>query len=269
MDAALVTVGDELLSGDTENTNATWLARRLTERGVSVERVVVVPDEEAVIARYVRRWSDSFDAVVTTGGLGGTHDDVTMAGVARAFDRSLVVDETARADVEATVESYREANPDRAERYELRIDVEAQSALPEGARVLLNPEGLSPGCVCGNVYVLPGIPDEMRAMFDVVADEFGGEVVSESLYTPAPEGALYEQFRAVTAQFDVTVGSYPALQPAPNRVKVVGTDRGTVRAAADWLAARIDTVDPPAATGADAPEGSDGSDAAPDASDDG
>src|SRR6056297_3653733 len=89
MDVAVVTVGDELLSGETENTNATWLCRRLTARGTSVRRVVTVPDVEADIARVVNELRAEYDAVVVTGGLGPTHDDRTMAGVAAAFGRDL------------------------------------------------------------------------------------------------------------------------------------------------------------------------------------
>ena len=93
MDVALLTVGDELLAGDTENTNATWLARQLSERGVTVTRVLVVPDDRDVIVDYVRDWAGAFDALVVTGGLGGTHDDVTMDAVAEAFDRELVAED--------------------------------------------------------------------------------------------------------------------------------------------------------------------------------
>jgi len=81
MEVALITVGDELPAGDTENTNATWLARRLTERGVAVERILVLPDDRGAIARQVREYSDAFDAVLVTGGIGGAPDDVSMEAV--------------------------------------------------------------------------------------------------------------------------------------------------------------------------------------------
>jgi len=90
MQVAVVTVGDELLAGDTENTNASWLGTRLTERGADVRRVVVVPDDEDAIAAEVSTLADRYDAVVVTGGVGPTHDDVTMDGVAAAFDREMV-----------------------------------------------------------------------------------------------------------------------------------------------------------------------------------
>jgi len=95
MDAAIVTVGDELLVGDTENTNATWLCGRLADRGVTVRRVTVVPDEVAEIARVVNEYYAEYDAVLVTGGLGPTHDDVTMEAVAAAFGRDLVANDQA------------------------------------------------------------------------------------------------------------------------------------------------------------------------------
>ncbi len=255
MDVAILTVGDELLTGDTENTNASWLARQVTERGASVVRMLTVPDDPDVIEEAVREWSAVFDAVIVTGGLGGTHDDVTMDAVAAAFDRELVVDPEVRADVAETAAAYREANPETVEEYDFELDVDAWSTIPEDARAVTNPAGLCAGCVVENVYVLPGIPEEMKATFDAMADDFGGDAVSTTLYTPAPEGALTSHLAEVRDEFDVAVGSYPSGGPAHNRVKVVGTDPEAVEAAARWLEARIDVVD-------DDGESGDGEDAA-------
>jgi molybdenum cofactor synthesis domain-containing protein len=244
MQVALLTVGDEILTGDIENTNATWLARQLTERGVSVTRIITVPDDADVIESTVREWSDAFDAVVVTGGLGGTHDDVTVDAVAAAFDRPLVLDPEAEAHVERRVASYRERHPERAEQYpEPRIDPADWASLPEGARPLIVPDGLSPGCVVENVYVFPGVPDEMKAMFELVADDFGGDAVSETLYTPAPEGALTDALAEVRDRFDVAVGSYPS-KSEHNRIKVLGSDEEEVAAASAWLHERVPVVDP-------------------------
>jgi molybdenum cofactor synthesis domain-containing protein len=243
MQVAVLTVGDEILAGDIENTNATWLARQLTERGVTVTRILTVPDDRAVIAETVREWTDAFDAVVVTGGLGGTPDDVTMDAVADAVGVSLAVNDEAKADVETTIAAYRERYPDLAERYpDLDLDVDQHASIPAGARPLLNTVGLSPGCVVDDVYVFPGIPEEMKAMFDGVAEEFGGSVVSELLYTDAPEGALTEQLLAVRERFDVAVGSYPS-RGEPNRLKVVGEDGEAVAAAVAWLREHVETVE--------------------------
>lgn len=238
MDVALLTVGDELLAGDTQNTNATWLARQLTERGVTVARVLVVPDDRPLIANTVRDWGAQFDAVIVTGGLGGTHDDVTMAAVADAFDTGLTTEEFVVEDVVRTVADYRDRNPELVDRYELDLDIDAWAATPEGSRPLLNEPGLCPGCVLENVYVFPGVPEEMRSMFESVAEAFDGNAVSEILETDAPEGAMPAVLAQARERFDIVLGSYPA-QDGPNRVKITGTDPEEVRSAAAWIEKRI------------------------------
>ncbi|WP_225335736.1 competence/damage-inducible protein A [Halomicrobium urmianum] len=241
MDVALLTVGDELLSGDTENTNATWLARELTGRGASVRRVLTVPDDREVIADYVREWRDRFDAVIVTGGLGDTPDDVTVEAVADAFDRELEVREDVRERVEEKARQYREENPERFEEYEFDIDFDETAALPAGARPLQTEESFNPGCVVENVYVFPGFPEELRTMFGAVAEEFGGDVVTESVATVTPEGALKDVLDGVRKQFDVAVGSYPVRDDRPGRVKVSGTDSEEVESAAAWVRERVRT----------------------------
>lgn len=239
MQVALLTIGDELLAGDTENTNATWLATQLTDRGATVVRILVVPDDIDLIARKVAGYAEQFDGVIVTGGLGGTPDDVTMDAVARAFDRPLVVDDRALADVEETVENVREEYPN------IDVDAEAEASVPEGSRPLLNTAGLAPGCVLENVYVLPGIPQEMRAMFESVGEEFAGDVRSRVLYTPTPEADLIDDLSAAGERFDVAVGCYPDRDVRRNRIKLVGEDEAELDAAAAWFEERVETVDGP------------------------
>ncbi|WP_122088274.1 competence/damage-inducible protein A [Halalkalicoccus subterraneus] len=239
MEVAILTVGDEVLAGDTQNTNATWLAGELTDRGATVARILTVPDDHDLIVEVLQRWSDRFDAVIVTGGLGGTHDDVTADALAAAFDRALVVDETAREDVIESVAAYRDANPETVAAHDVDIDVDAWAALPEGSRVLLNPEGLCPGCVLENVYAFPGVPDEMKALFSSVAAEFGGETDSRTLYTPQPEGSMLDALAGVRERFDVAVGSYPATE-GKNRIKLSGTDPEALVEATDWLRGHVE-----------------------------
>ncbi|MFC6951240.1 competence/damage-inducible protein A [Halorubellus litoreus] len=226
MDVAVVTVGDELLSGETENTNATWLCRRLTERGTRVRRVMTVPDDEADIARVVNEFHAEYDATIVTGGLGPTHDDRTMAGVAAAFGRDLEHSQ----DVEDwLVEHGGYAAGDLAA---------GTTAVPVDARVLHNVEGVAPGAVVESTYVLPGVPGEMKAMFELVAEEFEGEQTHvETVFAAEPESALVDRFERVQAEFDVTVGSYPG---DGVRIRVSATDADEVAAAAAWLRERVD-----------------------------
>lgn len=236
MQVALLTVGDELLAGDIDNTNASWLARQLGDRGVSVVRILVVPDDEAVIADHVREYSDAFDAVIMTGGLGGTPDDVTMASLARAFDRDLAVNDDALAAVEARLAAIADTYPD------LDIDATAEASIPAGARVLVNDAGLSPGCVVKNVCAVPGIPAEMKAMFAQVADEFSGKLQTRTLYTPTPEGQLLSVLSAVKDKFGVAVGCYPNRNEGRNRLKLRGTNEAQLDAATAWLREEIETA---------------------------
>jgi len=226
MRVALVTVGDEILGGDTENTNATWLCRELTDRGVDVERVTVVPDRVADIARVVNEYRASYDAVVVTGGVGPTHDDVTLEGVAAAVGTELAEDPDAVTWLETEGGYARE---------EL---AEGTAVLPVAGEMLPNHEGVAPGCVVENVYVLPGVPAEMKAMFGAVAGEFSGEVRTvETVTTTEPESALVDRLAGLRERFDVGVGSYPGENV---RVKIRGTDPDVVAEAAAWLRERVE-----------------------------
>jgi len=239
MDVALVTVGDELLAGDTENTNATWLARQITERGATVARMLTIPDDRALIARWVGDFSGEFDAVIVTGGLGDTPDDVTLEAVADAFGREMAVQDEVRERVAAKARRYREQNPERYETHDFDLNLEETAALPVGARPLLTEASFNPGCVVENVYVFPGFPEELRVMFDSVAEEFGGEAVSDAVATATPEGALKGVLDGVRDEFDVAVGSYPARGGTPGRVKVTGTDPEEVERALAWVDERV------------------------------
>lgn len=248
MDAAIVTVGNELLAGDIENTNATWLAAELTDRGVDVARITVVPDDESVVAARVESWAATFDAVLVTGGLGGTPDDVTMPAVAAGLDCDLVVDPIAETDVQEKIDRIYEENPDLG--FELRA--EWYASMPEGATPIPNPEGLAPGCVAENVYVLPGIPEEMRAVFGNVAGDFGGDVVTRTLYSPEPEGALASPLGELTDRFEVRVGSYPNRSADRTRITVTGDSDDVVAAAVSWLRNRTGVSLDSVTDGADA-----------------
>jgi len=230
MHVAVINVGDEILAGDTTNTNATWLCDRLDERGVDVERITVVPDRVADIARVVNEYRAEHDAVVVTGGLGPTHDDVTMDGVAAAFGREVERNEEA---VEWLVEHGGYERDDLAE---------GTSHLPAGARVLHNEVGVAPGCVVDDeVYVLPGVPQEMEGMFERVAGEFDGERTHVVVVTvDEPESALLDRVEELRERFDVTVGSYPGEYV---RVKLKDVNADAVEAAAGWLRERVDVVE--------------------------
>jgi molybdenum cofactor synthesis domain-containing protein len=232
--AAIVTIGNEIVSGDIENTNASWLASRLERLGIVVRLVAAVPDEVDAIARIVRREADEADLVVVTGGLGGTPDDVTREAIAAAFDRPQREHE----EIAARLRARFTRAPEYAARWAL---------LPEGARPLEIERGGAPGFVLENVYVLPGLPGEMKPMFESIEDELRSErpisswrrtfSTRESEITPL----LVEAARRYP---DLRVGSYPTFTPDGPLVEVVvkSADEETLTAASTWLATEIEAL---------------------------
>ncbi|WP_254768461.1 competence/damage-inducible protein A [Salinilacihabitans rarus] len=243
MDVAIVTVGDELLAGETTNTNASWLAARIAERGGTVRRILTIPDDRDLIAETVREWRAAFDAVIVTGGLGATPDDVTVEAVAAALDRDLEVRPAVRDRLEEKAARLREERPELFADHDLELDLDRGATLPAGARALLTESGWAPGCVVENVYVFAGFPDEMREMFDRVSEAFAGDVVSKSLLTATPEGALGAVLAGAPERFDVSLGSYPTKGDAPGRIRVSGTDEAEVDAALAWIRERVTPAD--------------------------
>src|SRR2546427_1261682 len=209
--ASILTIGNELVSGDVPNTNASWLARRLAPLGVEVRLTAALPDEIDAVAAFVRAEAPHVDFLLVTGGLGGTPDDLTREAIAAAFGvRQQEVPEVA-----ADLRTRFTRNPEYAARCAL---------LPRGSRPLANPLGGAPGFAIENVYVLPGLPSEMEAMFDSIAEEFrrGSPIGSwrreyrtrESVISPA----LVE---AGERWPGVLVGSYPAFRADGPVVEVV------------------------------------------------
>jgi len=229
MRVAVVTVGDELLVGETVNTNAAWLGRQLRDRGVTVERTTVVPDRTADIAKVVNEYHAAYDAVIVTGGLGPTHDDVTIDGVAAAFGRDVVDSE------EALTWLAENGGYSRADL------TEGTGEIPAGSRFLPNHEGVAPGCVVENCYVLPGVPGEMKRMFAEIEAEFSGAYQHVVTVDAAePESALLDRLESVQQRFPVTVGSYPGECVT---VRFEGDEAALVEEAAAWFRERTERPD--------------------------
>jgi len=229
MEVAVVTGGDELLAGDTTNTNATWLCGELTDSGVDVRRVTTLPDDVAAIARVVNEYRAEYDAVLVTGGLGPTHDDRTMEAVGAAFGRDVDHNQAAE-DWLVEEGGYSAENLDPG-----------TTAIPVGSEPLHNEVGVAPGCVLENVYVFPGVPAEMQAMFADVAEAFQGpDRYVRQVPVDEPESHLVERFAELRDRFDVDVGSYPGDHV---RVKLSGTDLEQVESAEAWLRERADLLE--------------------------
>ena len=229
--ASILTIGNELVSGDVPNTNASWLAKRLAPLGVAVRMLAALPDEIEAIADFIRAEAPRSDVLVVTGGLGGTPDDLTREALAHAFD----VPQEEVPELADDLRTRFAGAPDYAARWAL---------LPRGSRPLPNPLGGAPGFVLENVYVLPGLPAEMEAMFDSVAEE---------LRRGNPIGAWRRTYRTRESTIapalvkcgerwpGVLVGSYPAFRADGPTVEVVvkSSDADELAAAAAWLDEQI------------------------------
>jgi molybdenum cofactor synthesis domain-containing protein len=235
MIAALLTIGNELVAGDVPNTNASWLAKRLEALGVRVVLSASIPDELERIVDFIRREAPLADHLIVTGGLGGTPDDITREAVAAAFD----VPQENVPELEADLRRRFTRDPDYAARW---------ARLPRGSTPLENPRGGAPGFRIANVWVLPGLPSEMEAMFDRYADAFRTEAPIGSwrhVLTATGESEIAHLLVAATKRWPtVLVGSYPRFLPDRREVEVVlkSADEAALAEATTWLAGALDTL---------------------------
>jgi molybdenum cofactor synthesis domain-containing protein len=232
--AAILTIGNELVSGDTENTNASWLARRLESLGVKVAISAAVPDETERIVDFVRRERPLVDHVIVTGGLGGTPDDITREALAAAFAVPQELVPALADDLRARFSG----DPEYAARW---------AALPAGARPLDNPLGGAPGFQIANTWVLPGLPAEMRAMFDAYAGELAADRPIETWRRryAVRESTIASALEQATERWPgVSVGSYPSFEPSGPQVEVVlkSADPEALGAAKTWLGSELDRL---------------------------
>jgi molybdenum cofactor synthesis domain-containing protein len=231
--AAILTIGNELTSGDVTDTNGAWLAHRLERLGVTVTILAAVRDEIDAVARFIRREAADVDFVIVTGGLGGTPDDLTREALAAAFG-------VAQASVPELAEALRARftrDPDYAARW---------AELPVGSRGLENPLGGAPGFAIENVYVLPGLPVEMKAMFESIERELasGSPIGVWRRTYQVRESEIVEVLVEVGERFPgLLVGSYPTFGDTGPHVEVVlkSSDEEQLAAAADYVSTALDT----------------------------
>lgn len=228
--AAMLVIGDEILSGRTRDANAHHLATVLTEAGVRLSEIRVVPDVPERIVEAVNALRGGVDHVFTSGGIGPTHDDITADCIAAAFGVAIDVRGDARAILaEHYARTGRELNEAR-----LRM-----ARIPDGACLIENPVSAAPGFAIGNVYVMAGVPSVFQAMLQtVVAGIDGGPpLLSTSIRAEMGEGDLAGPLGAVQAAFpDVSMGSYPFGGGAGAILVLRHTDRARIdEAAADLL----------------------------------
>jgi molybdenum cofactor synthesis domain-containing protein len=232
--AAILTIGNELVSGDVPNTNAAWLAQRLAPLGISVHMLAALPDEIEAIADFIRREAPRADVLLVTGGLGGTHDDLTREAIAHAFGVAQEEVPELAADLRARFAR----DPEYAARW---------AQLPAGSRPLRNPLGGAPGFAIENVYVLPGLPSEMEAMFGELAEELrGGSPIGtwRRVYRTGESRIAAILAEAGERYPAVLVGSYPSFHEHRPEVEVVvkSSDAAALAAASAWLESALEAA---------------------------
>jgi FAD synthetase len=212
--AAICVVGDEVLSGRIEDSNALYLCRRLTDLGVAVRRVAVVPDDVPAIAAEIAAVAPAFTHVLTSGGVGPTHDDVTMEGVARGLGRPL----TRHPEAAAVIQKF--YGPDMADAALRMAD------LPEGAALVTNEAIRFPVIRVANVWVFPGSPHLLQAKFEAVKGHFESTPFAGGvLRADASEPEIARFLGETQARFPgVAIGSYPQEPGSP--VRLLLTVRG-------------------------------------------
>lgn len=232
--AAMLVIGDEILSGRTRDANMHHLAERLTETGIDLKEVRVVSDDADAIVDAVRALSASVDHVFTSGGIGPTHDDITADCVAAAMEASIDVRDDARVILQAHYD---------------RKDIEMNEArlrmarIPDGATLIDNPVSAAPGFTLQNVHVMAGVPKIFAAMVESLLPTLtgGAPLLSETVRIHRGEGDIAGPLSALNAEFaELSFGSYPFQQDGKFGASIVirGTDTGRLAEAA----ARLRTI---------------------------
>jgi len=232
--AAVLVIGDEILSGRTKDGNSGYIAEYLTKIGVDLREVRVVPDIEAEIVAALNALRARYDYVFTTGGIGPTHDDITADCVAKAFGVGISEDPRA---IALLLERIKPEDLNEARRRMARI--------PHGAELVLNSVSKAPGFWIGNVITMAGVPAVMHAMLDEVAPKLatGVKMLAESIDAQGlPEGAYAAGLAELAKSLpDISLGSYPSLVDGKfkNQIVLRGRDAGALAAAAGKVRAML------------------------------
>ena len=200
-------IGDEVLSGRTEDKNINFIAKRCDNIGVSVNEVRIIPDDKETIKNTVLECYKKFDYIFTTGGIGPTHDDITTESIASAFNLDVQINPEA---LKRLKDHYKKSN---VELNDARIKM---AKIPKGAKLIDNPVSSAPGFIVENIYVLPGVPKILQAMFKNLEDEIKGitNMVSKNIIVYSPEGEIADFLESIQNEFaDISIGSYPYFRP--------------------------------------------------------
>ncbi|HLQ76649.1 MAG TPA: competence/damage-inducible protein A [Terriglobia bacterium] len=233
--AAIVVIGNEILSGKTRDENSVFLARELRSLGVDVRRISVIPDELRVIADEVRDSSSAHDYVFTTGGVGPTHDDLTMSGIALAFNQAI----RRKPELEAALRAY--YSPELVEPNLLMADVPEESMLISRAGMWF------PVVVVRNVYIFPGVPEILQRKFTHIREIFREEPYHLlEVFLRADEGQIASILHQVLAKFpNLQLGSYPYFTKPEYSIKLTleSKDKAYLNVAHAFLLDQLSRID--------------------------
>jgi molybdenum cofactor synthesis domain-containing protein len=235
--AALIIIGNEVLSGRTQDANLQYIASGLNDVGVRLKEVRVVADDETAIITAVNLLRATFTYVFTTGGIGPTHDDITAQCIADAFGVAL------KRDPRAVERLLRQIKPENLNEARLRM-----ANIPEGADLIDNPVSHAPGFKIGNVFVMAGVPKIMQAMFDGIKGSLrgGAKMVSQNVTIHMGEGAVADGLRTIQDRRpEVEIGSYPFTRDGQFGTVIVtrGIDRAVVGAVSREVADMAKSLD--------------------------
>lgn len=233
--AAMLVIGDEILSGRTRDANMHFLAGELTKHGIDLKQVRVVSDDPDAIIDAARALSDSHDVVFTSGGIGPTHDDITADCIAAAFGVSIDV----RDDARKILEDHYQRSGHEMNAARLRM-----ARIPDGATLIDNPVSRAPGFTVRNVHVMAGVPQIFQAMVASVLPTLtgGAPLLSQSLQVFRGEGDIAETLSRFAEQYtDLSIGCYPFQKDGAFGANIVirGQDGTQVEAAMTALAAAL------------------------------
>jgi molybdenum cofactor synthesis domain-containing protein len=227
--AAILVIGNEILSGRTQDKNIQHIALKLGEKGISVIEIRVVPDIEAEIVKAVNELKGKVDYLFTTGGIGPTHDDITADSVAKAFGVKNLLNAEARSILAG---NYGDENLNEG-----RLKM---AKVPEGAQLIRNPVSGAPGFILGNVYVMAGVPAIMQGMLDNVLPNLkgGAKVFANSVSCQLPESVIAIELGELQKRYaHIDIGSYPNFKQGVASLSLVlrGTDTNAIKNATKEL----------------------------------
>ncbi len=199
--AGILIIGDEVLSGRTQDTNSNFIAKKLTASGIELEEIKIIHDKKEIIKKSILEFHKKYTYVFTTGGIGPTHDDITSESIAEAFELEYCFNKKAYKILE-----------DYYPKGEFNEGRKKMAKMPKSAKLIINPLTVAPGFIIKNIYVLPGVPEIMKKMFSILLEDLkkGSPKQQLTLNTNLYESSFSKELEIIQNKFpNCSIGSYP------------------------------------------------------------